>query len=772
MNHFFFLAVRATCVQALSLVVPPIWFVRVSKHQTSMNSSNTLKTDRSWLIAYVLVGALAADLVGQNSETAAEQAASSSAAASAEQDPGQAPQRVVVTASGFRDSELRTPYTFQVLDQMDLLENGSRTLPEALRYTPGVMIQKTAHGHGSPFIRGFTGRRNLIMIDGIRLNNSTYRGGPIQYWNTIDSLSIDHLELIKSQGSVLYGSDAVGGTVNVLTKSSRFRAQSDGRAFYRGSALYRLESNSLSQTGRLDASVGEGGAFGIHVGATYRDFGDIRDSELGTMPKTGYQEFDYDLRMDVAVSDTATLTIAHQSVKQDDIWRSHRTVYFQPWQGTSLGSPDLARIYDQERTLSYARLADEGRTGVVQSYSLTFSFQQADEDFNRTRLSGANTRTELDRTEVDTFGAALIMESQVGGGTLVYGVDYYQDGVDSSRRDIRTDPAGNVVSDTFAVQGPVGDDARYDLFGAYMQHRMPFGEDVEVTLGGRYTYAAADIGVLDDGAGNPTSADRSWDNATFNLRATFQASDSVSFYGGASQAFRAPNVDDLSSLKSSRTDEIASGSLDVDPENYLTYEIGSRFRDRELSLNAAVFYTDMSDAITRTPVGTVPGTGEVITAPTNGADGFLWGGELEGAMRLSRAFTANGMLAYVDGEVDTFPTGSLTSVREPVSRLMPLTGSVAIRWQEPKSDLWVGMRVTAVARGDRLSTRDRSDTSRIPPAGTPGYVAVMFNAGYQVSESFELFFTLDNATDIDYRVHGSGINEPGINAILSGRYSW
>ena len=210
----------------------------------------------------------------------------------------------------------------------------------------------------------------------------------------------------------------------------------------------------------------------------------------------------------------------------------------------------------------------------------------------------------------------------------------------------------------------------------------------------------------------------------------------------------------------------------MDPETYLTYEIGSRFRERDVSVNASVFYTDMSDAITRTPIGTVAGTGEVITAPTNGADGYLWGGEVEGAMRLNDEFTANGMLSYVDGEVDTFLAGSLTSVREPVSRLMPLTGSVAVRWQQPRSDLWIGARVTAVARGGPLSTRDRGDTSRIPPSGTPGYVHVMLNSGYRASDNFELFLTLDNVTDIDYRVHGSGINEPGINVILGGKYSW
>jgi hemoglobin/transferrin/lactoferrin receptor protein len=80
--------------------------------------------------------------------------------------------------------------------------------------------------------------------------------------------------------------------------------------------------------------------------------------------------------------------------------------------------------------------------------------------------------------------------------------------------------------------------------------------------------------------------------------------------------------------------------------------------------------------------------------------------------------------------------------------------------------------VTAVVRGGRLSSSDRSDTSRIPPSGTPGYLHVMLNGGYQATEQLELFVTLDNLTDIDYRVHGSGVNEPGINAIVGGQWTW
>jgi len=83
-----------------------------------------------------------------------------------------------------------------------------------------VQVQKTAHGHGSPYVRGFTAFRNLLLIDGIRFNNSIFREGPNQYWATIDTYAIDRLELIYGSGSTLYGSDATGGTLNLFTKSS------------------------------------------------------------------------------------------------------------------------------------------------------------------------------------------------------------------------------------------------------------------------------------------------------------------------------------------------------------------------------------------------------------------------------------------------------------------------------------------------------------------------------------------------------------------------
>ncbi len=80
---------------------------------------------------------------------------------------------IVVTATRLEEKSFYVPYSTESLDGETLTTRKAvRTLPEALREVPGVMVQKTGHGQGSPFIRGFTGFRNLLLIDGIRLNNN------------------------------------------------------------------------------------------------------------------------------------------------------------------------------------------------------------------------------------------------------------------------------------------------------------------------------------------------------------------------------------------------------------------------------------------------------------------------------------------------------------------------------------------------------------------------------------------------------------------------
>ncbi|NIP92405.1 MAG: TonB-dependent receptor plug domain-containing protein, partial [Akkermansiaceae bacterium] len=244
----------------------------------------------------------------------------------------------VVTASRTTEEAARTMSTLGVVTSDQFRQQGQRTIPEALGHIPGVMVQKTTHGHGSPFIRGFTGRQNLLLVDGVRINNSTFRSGPVQYWNTVDGFSMARMELVRSQGSVQYGSDALGGTLNVLTRDSGFLDAEPGW-FWGGSTLYRYDTNSDSHLGRLETRFGQAGSWGALLGVTAKDFGDLRDRGVGKMRNTGYPEQNYDLKFEGLLNPTTRVTFASQYVNQDDVWRWHSTVFNDTsWNGTSPGT--------------------------------------------------------------------------------------------------------------------------------------------------------------------------------------------------------------------------------------------------------------------------------------------------------------------------------------------------------------------------------------------------------------------------------------------------
>ncbi len=125
------------------------------------------------------------------------------------------------------------------------------------------------------------------------------------------------------------------------------------------------------------------------------------------------------------------------------------------------------------------------------------------------------------------------------------------------------------------------------------------------------------------------------------------------------------------------------------------------------------------------------------------------------------------------GELDYFPSSSSASLlRAPLSRVMPLTGHVTLRWDAPTARTWLELAASAATRQNRLAPGDRVDTERIPTTGTPGYAVGKLRTGWRATAALTLTAALENLTDTDYRIHGSGLNEPGRNLILSAAYRY
>lgn len=669
---------------------------------------------------------------------------------------------MVITATRMEEDPFSLPYSISTVNSLDLDRTMPRTAPEALREVPSVMLQKTAHGQGSPYLRGFTGFRTLMLVDGIRLNNSTFRDGPNQYWGTIDALSLDRIEVLRGPASVMYGSDAIGGTANAISKSRPDRGAGAGGGFdWDGRALYRFSSAEESHVGRPEFSAGYADRLGVHLGASIKEFGNLHGGrDVGWQPMTGYGEWDIDAKVDYDLTAHARLVYGHQTVRMDDAWRTHSTIYGVPWSGTTTGS-DLQRLFDQGRDLDFLQYHATELEGFVEEIHLSVSRHYQGELEDRVR---ANQTRQVQTVDVQTLGLSAQLQSPTPVGRWVYGAEYYRDWVDSSYRGY--DAAGELT--TIRVQGPVADDATYDLVGVYVEDHLPLaGERLTLTIGGRFTYAQVDANqIRDPVTGGTFALSDSWDNVVGNARLVGKLDEAgrAVLFVGASQGFRAPNLSDLTRWDADWGQEIPTPG--VEPEAFLSLEAGGRWRTDYFQVEAAYFHTFCDDLIVRVPTGEMD-DGVPIVAKENSGEGYVHGVELTGSVKPHRDWTLWSNFTWMRGELDTPLVVGGPTVTEPFSRLMPTTVNTGLRWRHPKGRVWAEIAATFAEKQDRLAANDKLDTQRIPPGGTPGYDIYHLRAGWSPCRNAAVTAAIENFTDEDYRIHGSGLNEPGRSFILT-----
>lgn len=670
-------------------------------------------------------------------------------------------EEIVVEVNRSDRSAFESPSTITVIDSQTLEQNLVRSLPEALIEVPGVMVQKTANGQGSPFVRGFTGYRTLTLIDSVRYNNSVYRDGPNEYFSLIDFHSLEQIELLSGPSSSAYGSDAIGGTLSLKTKSSNFRNKENGAYFLNGSQIFRTASAEHSQQYRTELDLGNGSKWGAKLGYSKKDFGDIRAAALGTLPTTGYDENSYDIRFDVDFNDKWALTLVNQKLAQDDVSRTHSTIFSVPFSGTDIGT-DLLRLKDQKRNLSYLKVNSLEIYEWLDSATLTLSHQRWDENGDRIKSNGERINDYFDSRMT---GLELQLQSDTAIGNFVYGIDIYRDKVETGRVDFNAD--NNI--DQIRIQGPVGDDAKYDQWGFYLQGEFFLSDQLNLTLGSRYNYVRASVGKYEDPqTGLAASYKDHWGALTSSARISFQPNTAANWnlWGGISQAFRAPNIADVSRFGKSRSNETEVAATNLDPEHFLTYELGSKtywddswFQD--ISLSVTAYYTDIRDFITSTPTGNIA-DGLTEVSKENSSYGSVKGIEITSDWQLTNRLSVKANMTWLKGDLDTFSdTNSSLPVTEPMSRIMPFTTHLSLFWLSNNHDCWSRLHIIRANKADRLSSADQQDLERIPPGGTPSYTLIHLNSGWKINEHLQLTMGINNLFNKAYRSHGSGTNEPG-----------
>jgi hemoglobin/transferrin/lactoferrin receptor protein len=653
---------------------------------------------------------------------------------------------IFVTSERVSASKYDTPFVVDQLSADDIRNNLMRSLPDALNAFNGVMVQKTSYGQGSPYIRGFTGFRTLFLYDGIRLNNSTFREGPNQYWNTVDAFTIEKMEIVKGPSSSLYGADAIGGTVQAFSTELNTGPAVDNKEL---NYFYRAASAEHSQLIHTSFKA-EGKDLAYQLGASYKDFGDLTRGNNIIQKNTGYPEYNMDAKLALNLNQQWSLVSAAYLTQQDDVPRTHSTIYSTSFAGTTIGN-ELRRDLTQKRLMAYVKLVGQEVNEYISNAQITLSYQQQKEDRERLR---SRSRFDTQGVRTNTLGLQLQLSSELNDSQYVYGIDAYFDQVDS-------------YSSSNSIQGPVADDASYTWLGAYIQARTELDKKWDLLAGGRINYMQASADKISDPtSGEILTLDNNWNNVVGNIAINYLLNNENNLYAGIAQGFRAPNLSDLTRFDTARSNEFEIPATELDSEHYTNYSIGYKHHSKDLIMDWSIFYTSVNDQIERIPTGNQNAEGEFEISKENIGDGYFSGAELAIDYQFSATWSLSTQLAYITGKSDTYSSSEKIESREYASRLMPAMAKIALNYAPQHLPWWGSLSISAAEKADRLSPRDELDTDRIPPGGTPGYEIVTIHSGYTFSDKLALSCTIENLFDKDYRIHGSGQNEAGFNFIL------
>ena len=662
-----------------------------------------------------------------------------------------------------------------VVDRFELERRLPRSAPDALRYEPGVFIQQTAHGQGSAFIRGLTGQQTLILFDGIRLNNSTFRQGPNQYFFTLDSATIEQLEVVRGGSSTRYGSDALGGVI--LTRPLEPRGSDGATWSVRPTLSARGATADLEHGGRVQVEASTPGNLSLLAGAgarragLLRSGGPVQNLSGGGIPEvprfagdgrtqlgTGFDEITADARAVWRQNEQHTATLAAYLYRQFDAPRTDQCP-------APAARFDECLTYDEQfRTLVYGASSwKPGLPGLARMRT-TVSWQQQHERRRGERPASFVVNRGVD--DVHTFGVSLAAESfrfetPFGPALIGYGADSYFDQLESSAEIAFTDIDVTVQR----ARGQYLSGSTFLYGGAFALAEVAPVEVLRLRGGGRFSWIHAR--APGDAASGSSAVDASWFPLVGFLGAEWQAHPALRLFVNVDHSFRAPNLDDLTSRQQTGPG-FQFENAHLRPERATTFELGASIRQAIASLDVWLFQAGIVDAIGREPReadACPPNTPQCSSSWSRfqlvNVDGVstIRGAEVAARVRLPGNVGLRSSAAWTWGE------GPADRARIPLSRIPPLNGTAELSWVS-RFGLGLGAAMRWAAAQDRLALQDYSD-ARIPVGGTPGFAVFDARAWYHAGERVRLSLVAENLLDTPYRYHGSSVNGPGRGLMLA-----
>ncbi len=699
---------------------------------------------------------------------------------------------VVVSANRFEESTEKLSQQVAVLKAKQIAQNNVQTTADLLQNTGLVNVQKSQAGGGSPVIRGFEANKVLMVVDGVRMNNAIYRGGHLQNVITLDQSMLERMEILFGSGSLMYGSDALGGVMHFYTKEPVLSKNNDLNI--NGSAYTRYVSNNNERTAHIDLSIANN-KFGMLSSITVSDFDDLkqgknRSKEMGSLGirnfyqaringvdsmmrnddslvqrNSGYTQYDFMQKFLYKQSEKVTHVLNLQYSTSTNIPRYDRL--------TDVNSAGVFRSAEwyygpQERLLaSYQLRLSDAR--FYDKAQMTFAAQKIEESRHNRNWNNPKRNHRTENVSVYSFNADF--DKMIGKADVRYGIEFIYNDVRSSAY------AENINT---GVQSKL--DTRYPVDGsntksasAYITSSHKITEKIIINEGLRYSYYNLYANFSDKTFFAFPYDEINQNNNTLTAQTgiVYKPTPSWKIALNIATGFRSPNVDDLAKIfDSQKGDTLGSSStigtvilpnpdLKAEKTNNAELSISKNISNR-LQITTIGFYTRINDAIV-TQNSTFNGAEYIVFGDTlsrvqknvNAGEAYIAG--VSGIINydINDLFSANTSFNYTYGRVTS------VNPNTPLDHIAPAFGKTSFIWKAKKMRTEVFAMYNVAKKLADYNIAGEDNLNYATTNGMPAWYTLNLRYSYQINKYFMAQLNLDNITDRAYRVFASGINGGG-----------
>lgn len=692
---------------------------------------------------------------------------------------------IVVSVNRWEQSKAEIPHTIKSIQTEDILHANPQTTADLLGTKGGVYIQKSQMGGGSPMIRGFSANRVLIIVDGIRMNNAIFRSGNLHNVISIDANSLESTEIIFGPGSVIYGSDALGGVMSFNTikpkLSTSNKIEHTGKVFSRYSsanfektinATYNFGSKkwaavfSSTATSYSDLKMGSNGPdkylrntyyYNSHSG--WEDI--VQNGNPQIQIHSGYAQLNALSKVRFRPNENFDFILSAHHSKTTDIPRYDRLIQ---QSGDEL---KYAEWYygPQEWNMLSAQVSYEKKHTLFDKISLLAAYQSYTESRNDRKIDSHTLRSREENLNIYTinldFGKTFDKKTE-----FFYGIEANLNQIHSTG----VSNSGYNSEEIIASRYPDG--STYKSAAAYFSFKYNFNKRFIFQTGSRFTFTQLK-GVFDPAFYNFPFDGFDMKNSAFNgnLGIVWHPTRDWQINIHSSTGFRSPNIDDAAKVFDSEPGNVVVPNPNLKPEYARNIELSIiRSYQSKAQIEVTGFYTWLKNAMVRRDYS------------LNGQDSILYDGVISKVEALVNAesatvYGANFTFEYILTNVlrtrnDLTITKGEDSEGFPLRHVPPIFGSSHLILENQKLYLDLYAHYSGKFNYNQLAPDEQAKPHIYLPDEngnpySPSWWTLNLKSNYKLTRKLTLGAGIENILDKRYRTYSSGIVSPGINFIFS-----